>query len=161
LHRRWADWWVAEACSDPTRRAGEYGVPQHVIDIPRADKVFGRIFFLKAPKNNSVTQANLYLPTELLTVAVMEARLRRCPWLAAGSLVNDDKPEGGHLSAHNLKFRTKLNFSLVVGLSYHGDKEFKKDVYSTICHAWVTFAHGCDTVHEKRLAVALLCNLCG
>ena len=42
--------------------------------------------------------------------------------LAAGSIQHEIKDPGGHLSEENIKFRTTLNFSLVIGISHHGDK---------------------------------------
>ena len=58
-------------------------------------------------------------------------------------------------------FRTVLNFTLVIGFSVHGDYEFPKDQTSSIGHGWVMFSGGCDTVSDVRIAIKLLCNLCG
>ena len=72
-----------------------------------------------------------------VTVAMLEARMRMCPLLAAGSIETPRKDPGGHASEYNIYCRTLLNFSLVVGFSIHGDKVHTKDTKSTIGHGWL------------------------
>ena len=72
-----------------------------------------------------------------MTIAIVQERMRACPLLAAGSIKAHRKPSGGHASEYNVFCRTVLNFSLVVGFSIHGDKEYAKDSTSNIGHGWL------------------------
>ena len=61
-----------------------------------------------------------------------------------------------------IQFRTVLNFSVVLGLSMHGDKEHKKDTRSDIHHTWVDLnCDGLESISDKRIAIYLMCTFVG
>ena len=160
------NWWATCPFSrvSPPRVVREMGYwPQHVDTLPRQRKKhFGDLYLLL--HESKVFQANLYIPeAEGLTIEDLEARVRHCPLLAAGSLQVPLKPPGGHLSTYTIKFRTVLNFSVILGLSMHGgDKEDKKDTRSDIHHAWVDLnCDGLESISDKRIAIYLMCILVG
>ena len=152
-----AEWWSKSAAATGAKTVAMGSLPYLLDKPPRGAKTPGALYFTQ-----TVNQANLYCPgSNWATVEEVEKRLRACPLLAAGSIEAPVKPEGGHRSEYNVKFRTILNFSLEIGWSMHGDKWRKNDKESTVAHGWVKFCDGCNTIEDKRRATEFMCGCFG
>ena len=103
---------------------------QKIRTITDGQKRHGQIF---ATQNH---QFNLYMeqPTKHASIQYFIPRLEEHPLLAIGS-TTEPKPQGNHISDVNYGLRTKLDFSVLVGYSAHGDPRPSSD-QKQMTHLW-------------------------
>ena len=101
-------------------------------------------------------QYNLYMHrlSETITIEAFLPRLEDHPLLAIGS-TTEQKPPGNHLSDVNYGLRTKLDFSVVVGYSAHGDPRPSSD-QKQMTHLWCRCLNG----PPNKLATAKIICKC-
>ena len=105
-------------------------------------------------------QHNVYMHrlSKTITIEAFLPRLEDHPLLAIGS-TTEHKPPGNHLSDVNYGLRTKLDFSVLLGYTAHGDPKPQFPGDKQMTYLWCRCTHGPSTNEVKYTLCNLLAHL--